>query len=581
MIPVYSSFHAEIKNLKYITEEGQRLPKTAILTFQVPQYDHPVIEILGYIEPEEIYRMIDTGKSVNLDFCYIDKFSLTDYRNLRNLDSKKYVEIKGFSARQTFIDTHTRIDFSFAEIYGGFSLESAHIARGQMNFSNAVFHDGDVNLSNVNFRDGNFNFSNVRIGKGEVNFKNTVFGSGKKDFQYTNFGNGEKNFTNTEFNDGEVSFINTHFNNGDFSLKVARFGSGPVSFHFAKFGTGDKSFERTEFGSGMVDFRTVEFGRGRVNFNRAVFDQGDISFDGSELEDGRFSLRKAHLGKGRLSFDLSDFSDADIDFERTDFGEGTLSFYNAKFKTLSLRSCHLDNYTDLRVSKCGYIDLSDSVVRDIIDIKPYEFSEDIDIINFTGMRLIGRIYIGWKENKVKQLIYNQKDTNNRQKSEQFRTLKQNFNVTGQYNDEDKSYVEFKRLEAKADLEDSLSRKPVSVLWMYPVYWFKLLLFDKAGLYATNPARVMISMLFIYVFFSLLYVFLMVFTTGNILSSVTNPDKLSKAGTAFYHSAITFFTIGYGDHYPVGIVRVFSGIEGFVGVFLMAYFTVAFVRKILR
>jgi hypothetical protein len=51
--------------------------------------------------------------------------------------------------------------------------------------------------------------------------------------------------------------------------------------------------------------------------------------------------------------------------------------------------------------------------------------------------------------------------------------------------------------------------------------------------------------------------------------------------SFYHSAITFFTIGYGDVYPMGLSRIISGLEGFMGVFMMSYFTVAFVRKVLR
>jgi hypothetical protein len=51
--------------------------------------------------------------------------------------------------------------------------------------------------------------------------------------------------------------------------------------------------------------------------------------------------------------------------------------------------------------------------------------------------------------------------------------------------------------------------------------------------------------------------------------------------SLYHSAVTFFTIGYGDVFPMRLSRVFSAFEGFMGVFMMSYFTVAFVRKILR
>ena len=68
---------------------------------------------------------------------------------------------------------------------------------------------------------------------------------------------------------------------------------------------------------------------------------------------------------------------------------------------------------------------------------------------------------------------------------------------------------------------------------------------------------------------------------DIVSSIGDPDKLSMVARAFYHSAITFLTIGYGDYYPSGIIRWLSSVEGFSGLFLMSYFTVAFVRKILR
>jgi hypothetical protein len=69
--------------------------------------------------------------------------------------------------------------------------------------------------------------------------------------------------------------------------------------------------------------------------------------------------------------------------------------------------------------------------------------------------------------------------------------------------------------------------------------------------------------------------------GKIISAVNNPDNLSMFTQSFYHAAITFFTIGYGDTFPTGISRIIAGFEGFMGVFMMSYFTVAFVRKILR
>ena len=65
---------------------------------------------------------------------------------------------------------------------------------------------------------------------------------------------------------------------------------------------------------------------------------------------------------------------------------------------------------------------------------------------------------------------------------------------------------------------------------------------------------------------------------NSVGVVNGPNDWEKA---MYHSAITFLTIGYGDYYPTGGCRGLSIAEGWAGLFMMAYFTVAFVRKILR
>jgi len=179
------------------------------------------------------------------------------------------------------------------------------------------------------------------------------------------------------------------------------------------------------------------------------------------------------------------------------------------------------------------------------------------------------------------MIKEQKESSCRQLAEQFRMLKENFRLTGKYGDEDQAYIQFKRYEAKADLHESIKRNPMNAFWQYPAKAFQWLVFDQAGLYATNPIRVLFSMVVSYLFFSFIYVVLQLYTDAGISSSVGDPDNLSTIQKALYHSAITFLTIGYGDYYPTGIIRWMSGIEGFVGLFLMSFFTVAFVRKILR
>lgn len=580
MISGYRSFQVEIKNLKFETDNGQNYSQTAIISFSVEGRTRPMVELLGYVEEEEIYLKIDNGEPLILDQCYISRFSLDNYRTSRKLDKKHPVVLHGFLARASFFDSSLPFDFSNARFENGnLDLTSSWFHRGALNFEGSVFRGKSISFHDVKLSDNNFDFKNVVVEDGTVNFRNARFGKGKKDFQDTKLGNGDKFFTNTEFSDGDVSFVNVDFGGGEIDFKVARFGKGRVDFHYAKFKHAKISFERTEFGDGRADFRKVEFGNGRVNFNRAQFGDGEVSFEECEMNSGKFSFKRASFGTGTVAFDESIFSSVDVSFEKTDFGNGNISFYKSEFNSLSFAFCHLDNYVDLRLSKCREIDLSNTIVRDIIDINPFEFELQCETIRFAGMRLIGRLYISWDQNHVRNLIVSQKDTSQRVKAEQFRILKENFSSCGQYMDEDSSYVEFKRHEARANLQDALRKNRMNMVWSYPLHWFKQALFDKAGLYATSPIRVLATMITVFVLFSLVYIVMINTTSADIIASVD--DSLSVVARSFYHSAITFLTIGYGDHFPYRGIRWVSSLEGFAGLFLMSYFTVAFVRKVLR
>ena len=578
----YREAHIDIKNKEFVTPEGKKYARTASITFSTSSSIEPIKVDFAYVEKEEVYKLISKGDNINLDFCYLKDFSLAEYRLLNNLVKKDYIKLNDFSAKSAFFDAQKETNFSFAEFTEGeVSFEGSIFSNRNVSFNSARFPDGLVSFANVGFGEGNVDFANVDFGGGDVNFKNAVFREGYLDFQYAEFGKGNVIFTNTEFGDGDTSFINANFDDGNVSFKVSRFGKGRIDFHFARFGDGDISFERTEFGDGRVDFRTVEFNTGRVNFNRCVFGDGEISYEGADLKNGKFSMKRSELGSGDFVFDLTEFATSEVNFDGTHFSNGNVSFLEAKIQSLSLKACQINHYLDLRVTSCQYIDLSDVIARDIIDLTAYEHDVSVELINLSGMKLLGRIYVDWKQNRIKSLIQKQRNTSYRNKAEQFRLLKENFNLNGHYNDEDKAYLEFKRYEAKADLSESLKERPISMLWEYPIYGLKWLVFDKMGKYATDPVRVLISMIFGYMIFTVIYIILPHIADTRIVSSLGDPDKLSNVAVAFYHSAITFLTIGYGDYYPSGIIRWLSSVEGFVGLFLMSYFTVAFVRKILR
>jgi len=582
MVTWYSNYLIEVKNVKFIADDGRTCPRSATVTFFNEKGEEIGSELFGAVDMNKVYALIKEGKDVNLNNCYIPEFSLSSYRQHNGLDKKEPVQIKGFSAKNAFFDSKDYIDFGLASFSDGdVSFDCSHFARGKALFNGSQFGKGNVIFSNTLFRDGNIEFTGAVFGDGDFMFKNVIVKDGIKDFQDIQFGNGEVSFANTEFNNGELLFINTRFNNGRFNFKVTRIDGGKVDFHYSAFGNCEIMFERTEFGNSRVDFRTVDFGSGRINFNRSVFGDGEVNFEGASCKAGKIQFKRVEMGFGPKNFNLMEMDDTDISFSGTKFGSGDVSFYESRFHTISLKSCHLDHYFDLRLAKAALLDISDTIVRDIVDLEPYDFPVGIETIDMSGMRLIGKIYIDWRHNRCCDAIVNQEGTNLGQKAEQFKILKENFNSTGKYEDEDRAYIMFKRYEAKSWLTEQEEKGGITRLISKIPHSFKWLVFDKIGLYATSPGRVLFSVIIFWIFFGIIYFLVDLSGLGRTISSVNNPDQLSMILQSFYHSAITFFTIGYGDVYPMGISRIISGIEGFMGVFMMSYFTVAFVRKVLR
>lgn len=512
--------------------------------------------------------------------CKEIDFSNSDFGRGNCIFSNCYFQegIKSFKNSNFGIKEKLFVNTFFND--GNISFDNCFFNDGKVSFKIAKFGKGRKDFNEVEFGGGEVVFERVEFGLGNINFKNTQFGKGTANFKKIDFGVGNISFRSSHFGDGDVSFMNSKFDDGKVNFAHVEFGEGKKDFHYAEFGKGDVLFERTNFGKGQVDFSTVDFNEGKVNFKRAIFDDGLVNFEASILKQGNMIFEFNMFNRGVLNFSETDYSTANIHFNDIDLGQNTINFSEGKFGEIKLTGCQLNNNINLKAQYIGKLDLSHSIIRDVVDIEPSEKDIVIKEVNFSGLRLLGTIYIDWKRLNLKELIYKQ-DNTFLEKADQFRMLKENFNSIGRYNDEDDAYVEFKRTEAKSNYYKSIQKNPRLKVFILLKYWFEKILFDKTGLYATSPARVIFGMLFVYVLFSLLYYVLHFFSDSALISGVGNPDNLGFLASSFYHSAVTFLTIGYGDIYPTGILRIISGIEGFVGVFFMSYFTVAFVRKILR
>ena len=576
----FDTFKIELIDRVYLRNDGFTTPRTARI--QLIDVRGKVIIEYALAAPiiPEIYEAIGRGENINLDECYLHGFSLTACRRFLIMDKNTPVKINGFSARNAVFETAFNIDLSFGNFETDtFTVDGSIFIGKELSFHSSHFFTKGVAFSNCFIKVDRFDMGKTVFYEGEFSFKNTIFDIGTKDFQDANFGNGDVNFVNTEFGDGDVSFINARFNDGDCSFKVARFGHGKVDFHYAKFGKGNISFEQTDFGVGRTDFRTVEFGTGRTTFNRCVFGDGEATFEGAEAT-GKVTLKRASFANTIVNFDLYQGKDSELIFERSTF-LADVSFKGAILKGLHLDECQFNSTFNLHVDTCDNLDLTGCTFRDIVEFYTHGEPPKVQVLNLTGTRLLGILYLDWEGNNIKKLIYSQTETTLREKAEQFRILKQNFNNSGQYDDEDSAYIEFKRNESKAILTESLSKNKISAIWQYPSYGFKKLVFDWMGLYATSPLRVVLSNIVMILFFALLYTIIPYFTNASL--TTINPDDpfWTKYWIAAYYTGITYFTVGYGEIVPLGVLRLVADLTAFIGVFMMSYFTVAFVRKILR
>ncbi|HXP48987.1 MAG TPA: hypothetical protein VN922_03485, partial [Bacteroidia bacterium] len=460
------SYVVNIVNKPFITPANITYAKTARVDFFNSGDKRISTKEFGYRSCEEIFELMGS-QSTDLDYCYVNNFSLSEYRTLKHLPENHIVSLPAFSARNSFFDCMSTVDFSFA-----------HFSGVEVNFESAFFGSGFINFSNTNFGDAAVKFTRTRFGEGVVDFRFAQFGKGEASFKYSHFGN------------GDVSFVNAAFGSGKLDFELTTFGDGDIDFKYAKFSAGDLSFEKAIFGIGRKDFKAVEFGDGKINFKHVLFNDGNVSFEGAELKKGKISFRMSVFGKSNIEFDFADLGKKEVSFERVEFTGGMVSFYKAKAEHVSFRYGQLNAYLNFKFAQCNKLDLNDTIIRDVVELRSStDAPVHVNTLNILGMIRLGRIIMDWNGNSVKAMIYSQEKTTWRNKADQFRLLKEEFHNSGKYNDEDKAYVEFKHCDEKAILDTQLGKNRLNAVWAYPLYGFKWLVFDKMGQYATNPLRV--------------------------------------------------------------------------------------------
>jgi len=103
-------------------------------------------------------------------------------------------------------------------------------------------------------------------------------------------------------------------------------------------------------------------------------------------------------------------------------------------------------------------------------------------------------------------------------------------------------------------------------------------------YGERPLRIVILSAMVILLFTGIFFMTGLNYSGEIIQISFNrslEENISSLLNALYFSVVTFTTLGYGDILPIGISKLFAGVEALLGGFILALFVVVFVKKMTR
>jgi len=422
-------------------------------------------------------------------------------------------------------------------------ISFTYIAGNEQPLLRKMIKDNPKIIAKFSFFDGNFNFSRMRFDNPEMlcsTFRGSVDFNGSVFMEHANF--------SWSMFEGNVNFNGVVF-------------EGDADFSWSAF-KGYADFNRTVFG-GNADFNRTTF-EGDADVNMPVFENEDV-FTGTTFEssgvnvsmfDGNANFNET-VFKGDASFVVSRFIRGDANFNGTIF-ENNAYFNGSTFEGLFrflIKSAKHVCFNNAMFENAAYI------------------SGPIESLDITDAVFGSHLKLDWNKNKVELAIKEKLKGKSKDGdkslyetvSKEFIILKEKYHSQGDYISEDKAYLAFRRteMETKNHLQKALS---------YFADW--------VGQYGTSPLRVAAWMIIIVFIFGIFYSFVLegiVYSHGFMLDTETIAESFYTSGLIF--TTLGFSTLYAGESLPRFMFAV--GIEGFLGVFMIAYFTICFSRKMLR
>lgn len=479
-----------------------------------------IYKILTYPEIVEIF---ENDEKTDLIGCYFNNFTIKLFQ--------KY-NLINFNACYSFWDGGA--DFAFS----AFSGES-------IQFCASIFVNGDIEFHGSKLLKTTLDFC-------YSNFMNCSFKLDYINFLDSDFTVGASNFQNSA-----LHISNCNWDNGELEFTFANFNDTTLELNYSIFNNSSIESIGTYFTNCLIKFFDLEFQNGKVLFEDIYSTNTDWLYKFCNFSSKYFYIL------------FSSFCDCNIIFVKTEFYCQEIVFESVDVKNLIFFNNTIGGHTNIQLNTVNQLFFQNCIFEKILKVTGTPSS-----LSFYESTNLGTIQIDWFKSKLMKAISKGKkididrestitynEFNNYDIKNQFRILKENYHNLGEYNSEDKAYRQYMKYHTNK--------------WYRTPYK----LFKWIGGYGTQPLPIFIAMLLVIISFAIIYV-----CSLNSSFSVYGTSQTISFLDALYYSGITFLTIGYGDISPIitgTALRFTSIVEGFFGLFLMSYFTVSFVRKILR
>ncbi len=557
--------------------------------FADPAAELPAFALV--LAPVEAYSM-EFHREIRCRFwIFAGECNFTDSRWKAGADfSQSFFLAGGNWSRSKFVGDGI---FELAQFYGDTLFNEAEF-NAECRFNSARFHKS-VSFSlgylakSAYFKDVSFSsdcdFSNAHV-------------DGPALFSASSFG-GSADFTAAEFSDSlNFNGVNAL---GHVNFSQAQF-LRDVSFSWYKFAD-EVLFSGARFAS-LVIFNDGYFAGkcsfGDVNFEDAVTISGSdfkehLDMSGALFHENAYLVNNSfrrNVYFGGVTFDGGGrvFIDASM-FEADSFFTG--SYINKEVLFMKSNFGRRTDFTQLIIGEAGKLNLIECVFNSIVDFSEIEELTGtifIDKSDFIRKCLLQFSVIKGSDGSFSPLIIRDGDkVDNDLTMRNFASFREMYNKNNELDNELELLYKSRVYERRKNFSWRKGESVISNSGRALLGGLSWLFLDRTSRYFTDWMRVIRTILVTIIAFAGLYALAPVVNSsslnlGNIsgiTSNITSAgDLLAYLGENLYFSLITFTTIGYGDLLPTGVLRIFAGFQGFLGITLTSVFLVSLAKRVL-